>query len=361
MIMTNEDKNILWLYLFEFLSYGKKIKLLNALPKQDNLRENFLKMSEIKQILTNEEFNKMSLCLSETYLINYLIKYQQDEIETVTFNNPNYPYILKETSNPPLCLYCKGDVSLLSTQCLAVVGTRMPTEYGIQVTKQYCKEIAKAGLTIVSGMASGVDAIAHKTAIEHGGKTIAVLAGGFDYIYPPSNLALARELMKNHLIITEHPPFVKAEGYFFPVRNRIIAGLSKGVFVPEMGEKSGTLHTINYALDYNRDIFAVPGKINSPMSKGTNNLIKRLQGAITTAPEDILFAYNLVGAPKEKTTQQIDLNSQMILSFIETEKHTYQEILEHSKMSANELNILLSTLELEGMLIKLANNSYIMA
>lgn len=358
--MTNDDKNILWLDLFDFLTYGKKIKLLGVIKKNENLREQFLKVKEIKEILTNEEFNKMALCLSDEYLNRHLRDYEKDNIQLITFNNPNYPYILKETISPPLCLYCKGDVSLMNTMCFAVVGTRRPSDYGIVVTKQYCKDLARANITIVSGLATGIDGVAHKTTLENNGKTIAVLAGGFNNIYPAVNISLAKEIAEKGLLISEYPPNTKPLSYYFPIRNRIIAGLSKGVLVPEMGEKSGSMHTVNYAIEFNRDIFVVPGKINSVMSKGANELIKNLQGSITTTPEDILNTYHIT-AQKTNQIQQLDINSQMILSFIESEKRTYQEILDFTHLPTNELNTLLITLELEGLLIKFANNSYIMA
>ena len=358
--MTIDDKNILWLDLFDFLTYGKKIKLLQSINKGENIREKFLQNAEIKKVLTNEEFNKMALCLSEEFLNRNLNNYQQDGIELITFNNKNYPYSLKEISSPPLCLYCKGDVGLLNKECFAVVGTRKPTDYGIVVTKQYVKEIAKH-MVIVSGLATGIDAVAHKTTLEEKGQTIAVLAGGINNIYPQTNLYLAKLIIENGLIISEYPPNTKPLSYYFPVRNRIIAGLSKGVLVPEMGEKSGSMHTVNYAIEFNRDVFVVPGKINSPMSKGSNELIKSLQGLITTDPQDILQTYSLNSKTKVNNVSQLDINSQMVLNFIESEKHTFQEILDHTKIQAGELNSLLLTLELEGLLIKLANNSYIMA
>ena len=357
--MTNQDKNILWLDLFDFLTYGKKIKLLETIEKSENLREKFLHIKEIKEILTNEEFNKMALCLSDEYLNRHLRDYEKDNVQIITFNNQNYPYTLKEISTPPLCLYCKGVVSLLNSLCFAIVGTRKPTDYGIVVTKQYAKEISKH-MTIVSGLATGIDAIAHKTALEQNSRTIAVLAGGFNHIYPAVNYNLAKQIETSNLLVSEYPPNTKPLSYYFPIRNRIIAGLSKGVLVPEMGEKSGSMHTINYAIEFNRDIFVVPGKINSPMSKGSNLLIKNLQGCITTSPEDILQTYNLT-QEEQKENQQLDINSQMIISFIESEKRTYQEILDHTKLQANELNTILITLELEGLIVKLANNSYIMA
>jgi len=358
--MTIDDKNILWLDLFDFLSYGKKIKLLSTIKKGECLRTSFLKNKEINEILTTQEYNKMALCLSEEFLMRHINKYEQENVVTITFNNENYPYLLREISTPPLCLYCKGNTQLLDTFCFSIVGTRTPSEYGIVVTKQYAKVLAKSDVTIVSGMATGIDAISHKTAIEENGKTIAVLAGGFNHIYPAVNYNLAKKIIENNLIISEYPPDTKPLGYYFPIRNRIIAGLSKGVLVPEMGEKSGSMHTINYAMEFNRDVFVVPGRINSPMSKGTNELIKSMQGCVTTVPEDILNAYQLNKQDKQQN-QQLDIDAQMILSFIESEKRTYQEILDHTKLTATQLNTILITLEMEGLLIKLANNSYIMA
>lgn len=356
--MTIDDKNILWLDLFETLTYNKKIKLLSCIKKGQSLRKEFLKNPIIKEILTNEEFSRMALTLEERYLERYLEEYEKNNIKVITFNSFSYPYMLKEISSPPLCLYCKGNIQLLNSFAIGIVGTRKPTEYGVVVTKQYCKELCKADVTIVSGMAVGIDTVAHKTAIEEQGKTIAVLAGGFNHIYPTINLALSKKIAENNLLISEFAPNVKAQTYYFPIRNRIIAGLSKGVLVPEMGEKSGAMHTINYALEFNRDIFVVPGKINSPMSKGTNELIKNLQGCVTTSPGDIISNYNLK-PNKETSNLQLDLNSQIILNYTNGYKRSFQEILEHTKLSASELNSALLMLEMDGLIIKLPNNNFI--
>ena len=356
--MKNEDLNILWLDLFENLSYSKKIKLLSLVEKGECLRKKFLKNPEIQNSLSKQEFAKMALCLSDEFLMRHIRSYQDDNIELITFNDEKYPYMLREISSPPLCLYCKGNTQLLNSFCFGVVGTRKPTEYGMVVTKQYCKALCTANLTIVSGLAVGIDSVAHKTALEENGNTIAVLASGFKHVYPSINNMLANKITENNLIMSEYPPNTKPQSYYFPVRNRIIAGLSKGILVPEMGEKSGTMHTINYALENNRELFVVPGKINSEMSKGTNMLIKTLQASITTTPDDILEAFHIKNSA-EKIDKQVDIVSQLILEFLKTEKHTFQEILEHTNLSANELNVSLMMLEMEGLILKVANNSYI--
>lgn len=359
--MTIDDKNILWLDLFESLTYNKKIKLLEITGRGNDVRTTFLKDARIKDTLTKEEFAKMSLCLTEEFLNIRIKKYLDSNICCITFYNENYPYMLKEIDSPPLCLYCKGNTQLLNTFCIGVVGSRKPTEYGLVVTKNFVKEMVAADVTIVSGMASGVDTIAHKTTIENSGKTIAVLAGGFNHIYPASNFSLFKELTANNLVVSEFNPDIKPQSYYFPIRNRIIAGLSKGVLVTEAGEKSGSLHTINYAIDYNREIFAVPGRINSEMSKGCNNIIKEYKDAFVTSADDILTSFNIKKQENEKNLGvQLDFNVQSVLNYIGTEKKTFQEILDSSKMSAKELNAILIELELSGLVTKLANNSYIM-
>lgn len=355
-------QSILWLDLFEFLTYNKKFSLLEISGKDNDIRKIFLTNEKIKTILTQEEFNKMALCLDESFLNLRLEKYARQGIKTITFYDEEYPYILKEISSPPLCLYCKGNTQLLNTFSIGVVGTRNPSDYGILTTKQFTKELAKADITIVSGLAAGVDTIAHKTALEEEGKTIAVLAGGLNHIYPATNYSLAKQISENNLIISENMPDVKPMGYFFPIRNRIIAGLSKGILVTEASENSGSLHTVNYAIDYNRDIFAIPGKINSENSKGTNSIIKSLAAAIVLSPDDILQNY---GITKEKNTKnvgvQLDMSVQFVLDYIKTEKKTFQQILDYSKLSAKELNTILIELEMAGLVLKLANNSYIKA
>lgn len=359
--MTIDEKNIIWLDLFEFLTYTKKNKLLEIFGYGVDIRKEFLKNSNIKEILTNEEINKMALCLQDEFLNLKLKKYNEDNIQCITYFSEDYPFLLKEIASPPLCLYCKGNVQLLNTTCVGVVGTRKPTDYGLVVTKQYVKELTEVGVTIVSGMATGVDTIAHKETLANQGNTIAVLAGGFNHIYPASNRAMFNELTKSNLVITEHNPTVKPETYFFPVRNRIIAGLSKAVLLTEAGEKSGSLHTINYATEFNREIFAVPGKINSPMSKGTNSIIQNLQGCVTLSPQDILNFLHLTKEQNKNVNTQLDITAQLILDFISVEKKTLQQIVDYTNMPVKELNSKLIEMEMEGLVVKLANNSYIKA
>ncbi len=360
--MTIDDKNILWLDLFEFLSYNKKMKLLYSVPRGQDIRSTFLSNSIAREILSTEEFNKLSLCLDPRYLEVKLESYKKEHIQTITFFDARYPFLLKEIDSPPLCLYCKGNIQLLDSFCIGIVGTRKPTEYGIVTTKQFAKELAKHDITIVSGLAVGVDTIAHRAVLEQEGKTIAVLAGGFHHIYPAINNKLANQMIENNLLITENNPDVESLAYLFPIRNRIIAGLSKAILVTEASERSGTLHTANYAIEYNRDLFVIPGRINSPESKGCNQLIKQYTEAMTLSPDDILERFRINKEENlENVGVQLDIGVQLVLDYIKTEKKTFQQILDYSHFSTKELNTILIELEMQGLITKLANNSYIMS
>lgn len=360
--MTVDEKNIVWLDLFPFLTYHKKVKILESFKAGEDIRSKFRSNPILNTILAEEEYNKMCDLLDPSYLDNAIQKFTRDNIIIITKYDPRYPELLKEIPNAPLCLYCKGNIQLLNTFSIGVVGTRHPSEYGIVVTKQYVKAMCDSDVTIVSGLASGVDTIAHRTALENNGKTIAVLAGGLYHIYPAFNINLAKQMTENNLILSENSPDTTPQSYLFPIRNRIIAGLSRGVLITEAGKKSGSLHTANYANDYNRDVFAVPGRINSPMSSGTNQLIKELSAHITTSPDDIINSFQLNTKKSEDNSAiQLDIREQSILNYIRTEKKTFQELADYTGIKANELNAIMLELEMNGLVTKLANNSYIMS
>ena len=359
--MNIKEKNIIWLNMFEGLTLNKKEEILSLFDGQD-IRKYFYSKPQLKQLVNEMEYTKMSNMLDDYILENELTYCEKNNVIILFRDDPNVPQLLLEIDSPPLCLYCKGNIQLLNTKCVAVVGTRKPTEYGIVVTKQYVKEFVDFDLTIVSGLASGIDTIAHTTALQHEGKTIAVLAGGFDCIYPKSNSYLARKLTENNLLISENRPNCPHLNYLFPIRNRIIAGLSEAVVIPEAGINSGTMHTKNFAIDYNRELFAVPGKITSPQSAGSNAIIKEFPTAITTEPKDVMIAINVdLNKNLENSNIQLDILSQSVLNYIQTEKHTFQEIADHLKLTASELNAKMFELEMAGLVIKLSNNSYIKA
>ncbi len=192
----------------------------------------------------------------------------------LTFWNHAYPGGLKQIFDPPVLLFQKGSFLPEDSISIAVVGTRSPSSYGVQVTEKLTKELAKIGFTIISGLARGIDTIAHRTALKAGGRTIAVLGSGLDFIYPAENKKLASEIEKSGAILTEYHFGTKPDASNFPKRNRIISGLTLGTLVVEAGAKSGALITANFAAEQGREVFAVPGPITSGRSIGTNRLIK---------------------------------------------------------------------------------------
>lgn len=217
-------------------------------------------------------------------------------LHIITILDPIYPYLLKQIDDPPWVLYGKGDLSLLQqTRCLSVVGTRYPSSLGCQSMKKLLLPIVQKKWVIISGLAQGIDTQAHRLALS--GRTIGVLGSGMNHIYPPSSAALAERMAHHHLLISEYPPSFPAKPWYFPERNRIISGLSRGTLVVEAKEKSGSLITADQALEQGRDVFAVPGSVFSHRSVGTNQLIQ--QGAtLTMSAADILAV--------------IDKNEQMI-------------------------------------------------
>lgn len=215
-------------------------------------------------------------------------QYEINDIAVITIFDQLYPHYLKEIYQPPWALFAKGDVSLLEREPkLAVVGSRQATQYGRNAIRMIFPELIAGGVTIVSGLAKGIDALAHEYAIKNGGKTIAVIAGGLYHIYPKENMNLALEMMKTQLIVSEYPPDTKPLKWHFPARNRIISGLSKGTLIVEAKRKSGSLITANFAVNEGRDVFSLPGSIFNPFSIGANELIQ--QGAkLVTSAGDIL-------------------------------------------------------------------------
>ncbi|EIJ81512.1 DNA protecting protein DprA [Bacillus methanolicus PB1] len=219
-------------------------------------------------------------------------QYPSNQIHAITIFDDEYPALLKEIYQPPWVIYAKGDISLLQTpRKLAVVGSRESTAYGERAIKYLFPKLIENDYVIVSGLAKGIDALAHRYAIEYKGRTIGVIAGGFYHLYPKETAKLAVEMMRTQLVISEYPPDTRPTKWQFPMRNRIISGLTSGTLVIEAKKKSGSLITANYALNEGREVFALPGSIFSIYSLGTNELIQ--QGAkMVIRPEDIFEEFS---------------------------------------------------------------------
>lgn len=353
-----DEQAIIFFSAFD-LTYKKQQDIFSLTEKYSELILEFNKFSSQIEKIINDKAMFEEICekISNGFLNSYINNLIKDEIQCLTIISERYPNSLREIDQPPYILFCKGDISLLNQDGIAIVGTRMPTSYGKIITEQFAKGLVLNDFVIISGMAAGVDTISHKTALENGGKTIAVMGSGFEYIYPAFNKELARKIVENGLIITEYKPSTKPALYTFPFRNRIIAGLSKGVLITEAGEKSGSLHTKEYALEMGKEVFVVPGNINSAMSKGTNRLIRTLQGACVLGFEDIVakFKQNVVTSVKPKNIQ-VSFEEQMILDALKLEGKTVEELQEITNLPTSKLNSCLTIFEIKGIVKKLPGN-----
>lgn len=287
-IMKNK-KYWIWLSRIEGLGIIKIKKLLEKYKTPETIwkltKEELIQIKGIGEVIADQILDKRYRENLERY-IEYMEKYY---IGIITILDEDYPKSLKNIYDTPVVLYYKGDKQLLNNNKLvAIVGCRDCSRYGEYVSTKFAYDLSKEGICIISGMAKGIDSKAHLGALKQKGKTIAVLGSGLDRIYPSENIKLYNEIVKNGgLILSEYVIGTKANKLNFPARNRIISGLSNGVIVVEAKEKSGTLITVDFALEQGKDIFVVPGNINSENSFGTNELIK--QGAkCVTCVEDIL-------------------------------------------------------------------------
>lgn len=217
--------------------------------------------------------------LFQEYLVTPFEKiYMENDIHIVMYNDQHYPKELFQLIDPPVLLYAVGDITLLSHKKIAIIGSRKATNYTRVALDYIVPPLVAHNYTIVSGLARGADTMAHESAIQFGGKTIGVLGSGFDYIYPRENEPLFKVMRQHHCVITEFPPYMGPKKWHFPMRNRIISGISKALVVTEAAAKSGTLITTEHALEHGKDVFVVPGPIQQPECSGTNQLLK--EGAI---------------------------------------------------------------------------------
>ena len=219
---------------------------------------------------------------------------EQHGVRTLTWEDEAYPSLLQEIPQSPPVLFVRGSSGPQFEQALAVVGTRRVTPYGREVCEQYCGAVARAGVAIVSGLARGVDSIAHRVAVDEGAPTVAVLAGGIDGIYPQEKAGGAERVMGQGCVVSEYPPGVKTRADYFPRRNRIISGLARATLVIEAGMTSGALHTAHHALEQNREVFATPGSVFSQQSVGTNRLIRESAAKLVGSAEELCEELNLL-------------------------------------------------------------------
>ncbi|MBT5016717.1 DNA-protecting protein DprA [Candidatus Peregrinibacteria bacterium] len=295
-----------------------------------------------------------------------------NDFTTLSQNSRKYPKLLHEISNPPKKLYARGNLALLESNCFAIVGTRANTVNAEANTRFFTRGLVSYGLTIVSGLAFGIDAIAHQETLEHGGQTIAVLGNGIDEIRPAANEWLGKSILENNgLILSEYPPGTPTQAHHFPARNRIISGLSVGTLVVEAPKKSGALITAQRAFEQSREVFVVPGALREETMQGNNHLIANDVARLVRTPEDIiahlreqpaLFLEPLIKKTREpRLTTQAQKQVFNLLSKNPNTPFDPDNVLKKTKLSIVEVSVALAYLELKGHIKNLGYGQYMCA
>jgi len=284
-------------------------------------------------------------------------------VKVLTYLDAEYPARLKEIYDFPPLLYMRGSLLPQDEWSLAVVGTRRATVYGRQVAEEIVADLARNKITIVSGLAKGIDSVAHNTALEAGGRSLAIFACGLDSVYPSENANLARKIMQQGALISEYPLGTKPKAEHFPRRNRIMSGLSLGTLVIEAGEDSGAMITAQLALEQNREVFAIPGSILSPSSKGTNKLIQ--EGAkLVSNYRDILEELNLTAVAQQIEMKELvpptDTESSL-LKLLSAEPVHIDEICRSSGLPASTISGTLAMMELKSLVKQVGALNYALA
>jgi len=284
-------------------------------------------------------------------------------VKALTCHDPDYPSRLREIYDFPPLLYVRGSLLPEDEWCLAVVGTRRATVYGRQVTEEIVADLSRSKITIVSGLAKGIDSVAHNSALEGGGRSIAVFACGLDIVYPSENANLARSIIQQGALISEYPLGTRPRAENFPRRNRIMSGLSLGVLIIEAGETSGAMITARLALEQNREVFAVPGSILSPASTGTNHLIQ--EGAkLVRDYTDILEELNLMAVAHQIEMKEVLPSSDtesLLLKQLRAEPTHIDEVCRSSGLPISTVSSTLAMMELKGLIKQVGTMNYVLA
>jgi DNA processing protein len=358
--LSDDEKYILWLTHLEGLGAKKIHALLAAFQTGGAVFQATL--GQLRALPEITEANALAIRAAQNQAA--LTRCQEElaakGIRFLSCRHPEYPPLLREIYSPPAGLYLLG--ALPTRPCVSVIGSRRCSEYGTTVAFMLSRDLARRGVAIVSGLARGIDSMAHKGALEAGGETAGVLGCGVDICYPSENRALMAKVAEGGCVVSEYPPGTPPLPGHFPARNRIISGLSRAVVVVEAAEQSGTLITVEQALDQGRDVFAVPGNITSRLSSGTNGLLKQ-GAALATCAEDILRELGLDNDAADllKSTENIVLppEEEAVYRKLRQDPVTLEELLRDVDSDSPTLTYLLTLLELKGHVKRLPGQRYI--
>jgi len=287
---------------------------------------------------------------------------EEFNVSLVTIKDQSYPKNLRQIYDAPPLLYVRGNLEPRDDLAISMVGSRLATNYGRTVTERIAGDLARHGVTMVSGMARGIDSAAHRGSLSVGGRTIAVLGCGVNIIYPRENRHLFEEIMAHGAVISEFPMSTPPEGMNFPRRNRIISGLSLGVVIVQASARSGSLITARLALEQNRDVFAVPGNIGMARSQGTNRLIKQGAKLVESAEdilEEVLPRFQHQGATSEDRDLSLEEEEERVFSLLEDEPIHIDSIIAQTRMAASRISSILLQLELKGLVQQLSGKRFV--
>lgn len=373
--MNVKEKILVFLSTISEVSLRKKRNIFETIGNNINELANFLNELKIcKNFLSESEYNVIIKKYSPDYVEKLVDFLEKEEIGFISILDQRFCEKLISLQNDmPLCLFYKGDIDLMFLHSIGVVGSRKFTYYGEKVTKDFVNDLVDMGFVITSGLADGIDSVAHKKCLECNGKTIAVIAGGLKHIYPSSNIKLFGDICRHGLVVSENYPTVVPRPYMFPVRNRIISALCDCVLVTEAREKSGALITCRLAIEQGKEVCAVCGNINSASSKGCNNLIRSGGAHFVTCALDVLESVGIDAIVENKISlntgndevkkQSEDLAvsdcvERVIIDLLEFKESSFDEILIKTGLDAKELSQKLFIMELDGKLRKLPANYY---
>jgi DNA processing protein len=351
-----EMEEIGWKTIFKIIQCYPDLKEVVHAKPQELVRLD-IRAAQAKTICEN---------LSEAFIHEKLSAYEKQDVQILTIYDEAYPALLKQTSQPPWVLYYKGNLALLQNPLIAIVGTRVPTVYGKNTAQKFGEDLARAGFTIVSGLARGIDSCAHTGAINQKGSTVAILGCGVDVVYPQENGPLYRDIANKGLLLSEFPLGTPAQPGLFPLRNRIIAGLSLGTLVVEAALKSGSLITAYQASDEGRDVFIIPGPINSPKSQGVFTLM-RVGAKVVVCVEDIFEEYRHflqlekadIGQTNGYPTQAVlNADEQQIIDILTNAPATFDSLLEETQTNFGHLHSILLSLVMKLEINQLPGSIY---
>jgi DNA processing protein len=300
---------------------------------------------------------------TKDWLEGELSKLEKLNAEIITVWDDSYPKILKNIYDPPLILQIKGGLLEVDDYSIAMVGTRMPTNYGKVQAERIATGLAEQNITVVSGMARGIDSISHSAALKQGGRTISIIGSGLDVIYPPENHKLFDKISESGAVVSEFNLGTKPDAVNFPKRNRIISGISLGSIIVETGIAGGAMQTARFALDQNREVFAVPGNVGIKQAEGANQLIQRGEAELITSAEDVLIELELKLKPvlgKNIPRQQEELNlfEEKILNALNSEALMIDNIANSTNLSTSDCLVHLLSLEFKGLVKQLPGKMF---